>query len=1127
MQSRKILGLFTALVLAFSGILAAKAPAPVQAGATNIRISQVYGAGGNAGAVLKNDFVELFNPTDTAVSLVGWSIQYASAAGTSWTNKLDLSGTISPYSYFLIKLAGGTNGADLPVTADLTGSINMSGTAGKLALLNTTAVTPAVTCPPTANVIDFIGFGGTANCYEGSGPAPAPSTSLAVIRDNGGCLDNDQNNTDFITGAPSPRNSSSPIKDNCDLTGAPNVSSTIPANGTEGVSTTADVVINFNEPVNVAAGAFTISCNGSARNFTITGTSPSSIFTLNPESGFSTADVCTVTVVAAKVTDDDIKDPPDTMIADYTFSFGTAGVPPTVASTIPTNGGINVLPTDSLTVTFSEDVTTAEGWFTLDCPVGAPVTATSSGTGNTRTIDPTNRMPSSTTCTATIFADHVADVDGTVDPMAANYDWTFTTAVNTAPTVSKVTPTNNATNVSLVPNITVTFSEEVETAANWYTLQCPAPTLVESTWSGTGTTRTITPVDPLPAGTICSITIENTLITDLDINDPKQLVNDYSWGFTTTNACYTASTPIHDVQGTGDTSPLTGPVTIEGIVTADYQAEGYLGGYFVQEPEADWDADPLTSEGIFVYNYSNDVNPGDYVRVTASTVAEYMGTGSYGHMNHQTQLSTITSTLVCASGMNITPVTLNLPLPDNEDPETYLERYESMLVTIPDTLTVQQNYFQGRFGQLTLGSDGRIVNHLNDDTGATFEENLRRMIILDDGSTTQNRAPIPYYAADGALRAGDTLTDGLTGVLDQGEINSDSAPTAFFPDVYYRLHPTVAPVFNTVARPAAPPEVGGRLKVASYNVLNYFTTLDSRGADTEAEFIRQHQKLVNAICALDADVIGLIEIENNGATAVNTLLEGYATYDGLNDVANCGPYAVISDPPLGYGEDAIKTTLIYRTDVVETVGGSVSTFAAPFDDYRPPVAQTFKELSTNSVFSVVVNHFKSKNCDPVPVVGSGDEDLGVDGGCYNATRVAMANTLLGWINNTLVPVDPDVLVIGDLNAYGNEDPIQALTTGGLIDQVAAHLAPAERYSYVFDGTVGYLDHGLSTANMDAQITGIGYWHINADETLVIDYNTEFKPVDLYETHPYRSSDHDPVIIGLNLYRHIYFPVIFR
>ena len=1008
MRSGKLFNLFIAFIIALGGVFTTSPSAFVEAGATNIRISQVYGGGGLSNAVYKNDYVELFNPTNSVVSLSGLSIQYGSASGTTWGNRLNLSGSIQPFSYYLVQLnSGGTNGADLP-TPDITSTIDMSGTNGKVALVNsTTALSGA--CPLGGTVLDFVGYG-SANCKEGTATVPALSVTTAALRNSAGCVDEDDNSTDFTVGTPAPRNSST-APNSC--ASNPTVTSTVPTDGASGVSTTANLVVNFSEPVNAAPGAFSLSCNSSARSFSIAETNPSATFTLDPADPFNADYVCTVTVTAASITDTDT--PGSAMAEDYVFSFSIPIVdsPPAVVSVVPSNGANGVSPAVSLTVNFNENVTTAPGWFTLECPVGTNIPTDLSGTGSTRAIDPTTNLPGNTTCRATVHAAQVSDLDGTIDTMAADYSWQFATSA-----------------------------------------------------CGGG-----------------------------------------------------ATTSISAIQGSTSASPLVGQsVTIEGIVTGDYQASNRLGGFFVQSAVPD--ADPLTSEAIFVYNTSFPTGAGDYVRLTG-TVQEYFGGGTndYGHMNHQTQLASVLDPVVCATGQSVAPTVVNLPVPESEDPVTYLERYEGMLITIPQTLTVQQNFFQGRFGQLTLGSGGRIVNHINENTGLTFASNLRRMIILDDGSTTQNPAPIPYYAADGALRAGDTVA-GLTGVLDQGEINSNPTPTDAFPDVYYRLHPTVAPVFTTVGRPAAPPQIGGQIKVASYNVLNYFTTFGSRGANNATEFIRQHQKLVNAICALDADVVGLIEIENNGTTAVNTLLNGYSTYDGLNDVTDCGPYAVIADPPLGYGPDEIKTTFIYRTTTVQTVGGSISANADPFDEYRYPVAQTFRELSSSETFSVVVNHFKSKRCSDNPT--GGDADLGMDGGCFNATRVAMANTLLGWINSTLVPVDPDVLVIGDLNAYGGEDPIETLTSGGLIDQVAVHLTSTERYSYVFDGTVGYLDHALSTASLGNYITGVNYWHINADEPAVIDYNTEYKDAtepyslspDLYQANPYRSSDHDPVLIGL-------------
>ncbi|WP_338876062.1 putative Ig domain-containing protein [Spirosoma sp. SC4-14] len=182
--------------------------APVARG--QVVISQVYGGGGNSNATYKNDFIELFNRGNTPVVIDGWSVQYASATGSSWSNTTPLSGTIAAGGYFLIKeSSGGSNGVDLP-TSDLSGSINLSASAGKVALVNVTTALSG-TCPTGASIIDFVGFGTTANCYEGSGSTPAPSNTNAVLRAGNGCTDTNDNSSDFSAGTPNPRNSATAL----------------------------------------------------------------------------------------------------------------------------------------------------------------------------------------------------------------------------------------------------------------------------------------------------------------------------------------------------------------------------------------------------------------------------------------------------------------------------------------------------------------------------------------------------------------------------------------------------------------------------------------------------------------------------------------------------------------------------------------------------------------------------------------------------------------------------------------------------------------------------------------------------------------------------------------------------
>jgi predicted extracellular nuclease len=469
-----------------------------------------------------------------------------------------------------------------------------------------------------------------------------------------------------------------------------------------------------------------------------------------------------------------------------------------------------------------------------------------------------------------------------------------------------------------------------------------------------------------------------------------------------------------------------------------------------------------------------------------------------------------------------------------------LERYEGMLVAINAPLTVSQNYFEGRYGQVTLSAEGRLLKPTNlypaSSAGAIAlaNDNARRRIIMDDGSSLQNLNPIPYIGADNTLRAGDTVA-GVTGVIDYGLVTSSANGASD-----YKIQPALSPVITRDnPRTAVPASVGGNVKVASFNVLNYFTTFtdgnsasgqtgqgcmlggsssaaNCRGADNQAEFTRQRDKIISAIRAISADVVGLMEIQNNGNTALQNLV------DGLNAAMGAGTYAAIALPPGGTGTDAIRVAMIYKPTKLTPVGTAVSDID-PIHN-RPPLAQTFS-APNGEKFTVLVNHFKSKGSCPASATDP-DADQGDGQGCWNALRVQQAQELLGFIGTRSASVgDNDVIVIGDLNAYGKEDPILTLSNGGLEDEIARY--NNTDYSYVFDGESGYIDHALATASLAGQITGTGHWHINADEPSVIDYNTEFKqPVcptcspDLYTPSPYRASDHDPVLVGLNLVKQI-------
>ena len=551
-------------------------------------------------------------------------------------------------------------------------------------------------------------------------------------------------------------------------------------------------------------------------------------------------------------------------------------------------------------------------------------------------------------------------------------------------------------------------------------------------------------------------------------------------------------TSITSVQGTQSISSLQSQtVTVRGVVVGSFQNSTtpttvtQLNGFFIQQPVPD--NDPLTSEGLFVFAPNAPiVKAGDYVQVEG-LVAEFGGA-----IDSVTQLSGTVTVNICGSGVILPPTQISLPLTTS----TQLERYEGMLVQFTQTLAVTELFELGRFGQMVLSLNGRQFHPNNGNAGATNAQNLLSRIVLDDGASIQNPAQIPYLSAlgtTGTRRMGD-VTQNLTGVLSH---NFGA----------YRIHPVVAPVFvSSNARPVAAPVVAGDLKVASFNVLNYFTTFGSRGANNAAEFARQQAKIVEAIAGLDADVLGLMEIENNNDVATQNLVTA------LNAKMGAGTYATVNSGQ--FGTDVIKVDILYKPAKVKRLGSVVLPTGADLINYttasgRPPLAQRFASLANDGGFWFVVNHFKSKGSCPT----SGDIDAGQ--GCWNLARTSQSQALNSFASKLQAQGESDVLLMGDINSYLNEDPTKVLETAGF-ESLLKRMPANERYTYVFGGETGALDHGYASSSIRAQVTGVGVWHINSDEPNVIDYNTEFKTDDRYAATPYRASDHDPVILGLTL-----------
>ncbi len=684
-------------------------------------------------------------------------------------------------------------------------------------------------------------------------------------------------------------------------------------------------------------------------------------------------------------------------------------------------------------------------------------------------------------------------------------------AGDTAPTVTSTSPANGAINVPINSNIGVTFSEPVNFIGFAFDITCTASGAhtYTSSYNPATNTETLDPDVDFNVGETCTVTVYAANVTDADTDDPPDnMAADYVFAFTTAApACGSPATLISAIQGSGLASPEDGNVhTIEGVVVGDFQTSSNLRGFFLQEEDTDADGDPTTSEGIFVYDGSSpavDVSVGDVVRVTG-TVDEYWDL---------TELTNVTNVEICPPGGTASAATVTLPVTTVDD----WEWYEGMLINIPQTLHVTGNYSQGRYGEVDLSFNDRLDTPTNVVAPgaaaiALQDANDLNRIQLEDGMTTQNPVPVPYIGTGNTLRAGDTLPS-LTGVL-------------HYAYDYYEVHPT-GPVAFTRAntRDAAPPAVGGTLSVASFNVLNYFSTLDDsgaicgptggmdcRGADDAAEFTRQRDKIIDAIVTMDAGVVGLMELENHPTDAALQDL-----VNGLNAVAGAGTYAYIDTGTIG--TDAIKVAFIYQPAAVTPSGlhaildSSVDpTFLDTYN--RPVLAQTFTDNATGAVFTVAVNHLKSKgsDCDAL-----GDPDTGDGQGNCNLTRTDAATALVNWLaTDPTSSGDTDFLIIGDLNSYAMEDPITAITTGGYTNLISTFMGPDDAYSYVYYGQAGYLDHALANGTLAAQVTGTAAWHINADEPAALDYNDYNQPAGLYNPDPYRASDHDPVMIGLAL-----------
>ncbi|EMQ97418.1 ExeM/NucH family extracellular endonuclease [Paeniglutamicibacter gangotriensis] len=610
-------------------------------------------------------------------------------------------------------------------------------------------------------------------------------------------------------------------------------------------------------------------------------------------------------------------------------------------------------------------------------------------------------------------------------------------------------------------------------------------------------------------------------------------------------AAVTQVTSIEKVQGTGTASEMVGQqVTVRAVVTGAY-SEGGFRGFYIQTAGSGSEISPEGSSGIFVYSPSgvDKVAVGDHVQVSG-TVSEYFGL---------TQLSASGSgiELLTEPAAAIKPLALEIPSSDNER-----ERFESMLIDPQGQWTVADNYSLNQYGEITLAHGTseilpgeRTLRQATDafapgstEAVALEAENQERALLLDDGATvnflgsnTNKSIPLPYLSADHHVSVGAAATFTGPVIMDyrydqwrvqpQGQVVG--AEDADIPAAFAQV------------KDAGPEAVGGNISVGSFNVLNYFTTTgdqlngcsyytdregqpvtvrsgcDARGAANSENLARQQAKIVSALNKFDADVVVLEEIENSARFGLDRDDALATLVDALNQAAGTQQWKYVPSPSsVPADEDVIRTAMIYKADAVKTIGKSTILEDPAFYNAREPLAQAFQRVGGNSKtrFLAVANHFKSKGSDPQD--GSDNADKGDGAGAWNAARVDQAEALVRFAQGLKKKHNTNkVLLAGDFNSYSAEEPIQVLARAGYVDLGA----DAKTRSYLFAGRTGSLDHIFGSREVAQHVTGQTIWNINATESVAYEYSRfNYNVAQLFAPDQFRSSDHDPVLVGLQL-----------
>jgi predicted extracellular nuclease len=1063
-MSRTLTGILSVCLLAL--LLASVAPRAVS---PDIVISQVYGGGGNAGATLTNDFVELFNRGSVPISVDGWSVQYASSAGTSW-QRTNLAGTIPAGGYYLVQQAAGSGGLVPLPTPDAVGTIAMSATSGKLALV-ANQTTLSGSCP--TGLVDFVGFGSNANCFEGSGPTATLSNTTAAHRSLSGCAESDSNATDFSVSPPAPRSSASP----------PN-----PCGGPPSLSIGDVAVPEGSSGTTTATFAVTLTAPAPAGGIT---------FDIATEDGTATAS--SGDYVARALTGETIPAGNQTYTFDVTISGDTVIEPHETFLVKISNVAGAPVADDTAVGTIQNDDTAPP---TFDVVI-SQVYGGGGNQGATLTNDFIELFNRGTTTIAltgwSVQYTSPAGATWQVTPLNGSI------APGRYHLVQQAAGSGGTVNLP-VPDTTGSIamgatSGKVALLASTTALSdsCPSvPAIVDLVGYGSATC-----FEGLgPAGALANATA--ALRKRGGCVDSHDNASDFLVGSpaprnsSTARSCEYLSRAIHEIQGGGLQTPLLGhDVVTTGVVTSRKS-----NGFFAQTPDGDADADPATSQGIFVFTAVAPAPAvGDAVLIKG-TAAEFFG------------LTQIESTLsgdvtIAASGQPLPlPVTLTPSILDPAGAVTQLERFEGMRVHAAGLRSVAPT---NEFGEIhtVLTSVPRpmrepgieISRPVPPDPVTGFldcciprwDENPERIVIDSDGPL--GSAPLWVTSHVGFAA--------ITGPLD-------------FTFGEFKLLPdALAPATPNMTSAPVPERTPNEFTVAGFNIEN-FTSSNTTQLRKAALAIRTVLRA--------PDVVGVVEVANLASlSALAAQINADATSAGDDDPAYDGRLIPASPTATQNVGLLVKTSRVRIDGLVQALAGE--TYPNPLTNQpetlhdRPPLvlqATVLGEGGHGGPIVVVVTHLRSF----IDI-----ELLAGEGVRVRAKRQAQAESIAALLQQLQEdhPGTP-VMSVGDYNAFefsdGYTDPLgtvmgtptpgdQVVVTGSpdLVNPDFVNLThglPApQRYTFVFEGTPQALDHVLVNDVARGLLQRYVVARANADFPRHADAGLSTDPL-----RPEASSDHD-------------------